>query len=209
MEKWIRQWLLLLALLLPASGALAEGARIVALGDSLTAGYGLAPGKGYPEQLSALLKARGLAVEIGNAGVSGDTMSGGLGRLDWSIPEGTQGVIVALGANDALRGIDPKVTRAALGQILDRLKARGIAVLLVGMQAPRNLDAAYRQGFDAMFAAEAQARGLMFYPFLLEGVALDPVLNLADGMHPNEAGGKVIAERLAPVVTEFLSRLGK
>lgn len=209
MEKRIRQWLLLLAFLLPASGVLAEGARIVALGDSLTAGYGLAPGKGYPEQLAALLKARGLAVEIGNAGVSGDTMSGGLGRLDWSIPEGTQGVIVALGANDALRGIDPKVTRAALGQILDRLKARGIAVLLVGMQAPRNLDAAYRQAFDAMFAAEAQARGLMFYPFLLEGVALDPALNLADGMHPNEAGAKVIAERLGPVVTEFLSRLGK
>lgn len=205
----IRQWVLVLALVLVAGLTPAAGATIVALGDSLTAGYGLAPGKGYPEQLMSVLKTRGITVEIGNAGVSGDTMRGGLERLDWSVPDGTQGVIVALGANDALRGIDPKATRASLQQILDRLKARGIAVLLVGMRAPRNLDAAYRQAFDEMFAEEAQARGLMFYPFLLEGVALDATLNLADGMHPNEAGARRIAENMAPVVMEFLSRLGK
>jgi acyl-CoA thioesterase-1 len=162
--------------------------KIVALGDSLTAGYQLPPQAAFPVQLEQALKAKGYAVEVVNAGVSGDTSSGGLARLDWSVPPGTDGVILQLGANDALRGIDPKVTREALTEIVRRLKARNIEVLLCGMLAPRNLGADYAKAFDPIYPELAAANGLVFYPFFLQGVATDASLNQSDGMHPTATG---------------------
>ncbi len=181
--------------------------RIVALGDSLTAGYGLPAEATFPVKLAAALKAKGLAVEVADAGVSGDTASGGLARLDWSVPEGTDAVILELGANDALRGVDPAVTRKALDAIITRLKARGIAVLLTGMKAPRNLGPDYASKFDAIYPALAAKHGVVFDPFFLDGVAADSKLNQADGMHPTAAGVDVIVARLAPKVVELIGRL--
>src|SRR6476661_1601372 len=159
-----------LALAVPLAGAAgaADGpVRIVVLGDSLTAGLGLPANAAFPARLEQALRAKGIAVEISNAGVSGDTASGGLEWLDWSVPEGTEAVIVELGANDMLRGIDPQVTRRALDQILTRLKARNIAVLLCGMRAAPNLGADYQRGFDAIFPALASTHNVVFYPFFL------------------------------------------
>jgi acyl-CoA thioesterase-1 len=181
--------------------------RIVVLGDSLSAGYGLPADAVFPAQLARALKAKGIAAEIGNAGVSGDTASGGLGRLDWSVPEGTEGVILELGANDALRGVDPKVTRAALEKIVARLKERKIAVLLAGMRAPRNMGADYVREFDVIFPSLASAHGLIFYPFFLEGVAADTKLNLPDGLHPTAAGIEVMVKNIMPKVEELIARV--
>jgi acyl-CoA thioesterase-1 len=183
--------------------------RIVVLGDSLSAGLGLSASDALPAKLEKALKAKGLDVTIENAGVSGDTASGGLGRLDWSVPEGTDAVIVELGANDALRGSDPKVTRAALETIVKRLKARHIAVLLVGMLAPRNLGADYVKAFDPIYPELAAAYDVGLYPFILDGVAGDRALNQADGLHPTAAGVDVIVSRMLPKVEELVAQVAK
>ena len=181
--------------------------QIVVLGDSLSAGYGLSADAAFPARLGQALKNKGIAAEVANAGVSGDTASGGLGRLDWSVPEGTEAVILELGANDALRGVDPKVTRAALVDIVRRLKARRIVVLLAGMRAPRNLGPDYVRAFDVIFPSLASAHGLVLYPFFLDGVAADPKLNLPDGLHPTAAGVDVIVKNIMPKVEELIARV--
>jgi len=180
--------------------------RIVVLGDSLTAGLGLPVNAAFPAKLEQALKAKGLAVEITNAGVSGDTASAGLARLDWSVPEGTDAVIVELGANDTLRGIDPKVTRQALGEIVRRLRGRGIAVLLTGMRAAPNLGPDYGRDFEAIYSALAAENDLLFYPFFLDGVATDSKLNQRDGLHPTAAGVDAIVARILPKAEELVAR---
>ncbi len=183
--------------------------RIVALGDSLTAGYGLPGDQAFPARLQKALAAKGYDVKIINAGVSGDTTTAGLDRLAWSVPDGTDGVIVELGANDALRGVDPLVTKATLGKILDALAKRHIPVLLAGMQSPRNMGAAYVQQFDAIYPALAEHYDVVFYPFFLAGVVGDPKLNQADGMHPNPKGVGIIVKRMLPSVEELIARAKK
>jgi acyl-CoA thioesterase-1 len=192
-----------------AGGARAESARplrIVALGDSLVAGYGLRAAEAFPAKLQQALAAKGFAVEIVNAGISGNTAADGLARLDWSVPEGTDAVILELGANDALRGIDPAVTREALDTILRRLKERRIPVLLCGMAAPRNMGTAYALAFDGIFPALAAAYNVPFYPFFLDGVATDLALNQRDGLHPSAAGVGVIVKGILPKVEELIAR---
>jgi acyl-CoA thioesterase-1 len=157
--------------------------RIVALGDSLTAGLGLPVNASFPAKLETALRQRGVAVEITNAGVSGDTASGGLARLDWSVPQGTDAVIVELGANDMLRGMDPKITRAAFAEIVRRLRERHIAVLLAGMRVAPNLGAEYAHQFESIYSDLAAKDGVLLYPFFLDGVAGDPTLNQPDGIH--------------------------
>jgi acyl-CoA thioesterase-1 len=191
----------------PATAAEGGPVRLVALGDSLTAGYGLPQEAALPEQLQRKLEARGHKVVIVNAGVSGDTASGGLERLDWSIPDDARGAIVALGANDALRGIDPAVTRKALDAILTRLEAKGLQVLLAGMLAPRNLGETYTRAFDAIYPDLARSHGVEFYPFLLEGVVGNPKLNLGDGIHPTAEGVGLIAERMLPAVERLVAKV--
>jgi len=181
--------------------------KIVVLGDSLSAGLGLSGSAAFPERLQKTLESKGIAVEISNAGVSGDTSSGGRDRLDWSVPEGTEAVIVELGANDALRGIDPSVTRAALTDILTRLKARGIAVLLCGMVAPPNYGSDYSARFNAIYPELAKSFGMPLYPFFLEGVATDARLNQADGLHPTAEGVEVIVKNILPTVEAFLGAI--
>ncbi len=184
-----------------------QAMQIVALGDSLTAGFGLPAQASFPARLERALAAKGESVSVANAGVSGDTVSAGLDRLDWSVPAGTQAVILELGANDALRGLDPKLTRAALETIIRRLKERHIAILLCGMRAPRNLGDDYVRAFDAIFPDLAKTYDLVFYPFFLDGVATDPALNQADGLHPTAAGVDVIVGRIMPRVQELLTRV--
>jgi acyl-CoA thioesterase-1 len=181
--------------------------RIVMLGDSIAAGFGLAASDALPARLEQALKAKGLDVTIENAGVSGDTPAGGLARLDWSVAEGTDAVIVELGANDAMRGTDPKQTRAALDAIIRRLKERRIAVLLAGMLAPRNLGPDYAAAFDAIYPELAAAHGVLLYPFVLDGVAGEAALNQADGIHPNAAGVDAMVKGLAPKVEELVIRV--
>jgi acyl-CoA thioesterase I len=198
-----------LAALMPgacgARGELLEGpVRVVALGDSLTAGFGLPAAAAFPSQLARALDAKGVTVAMTNAGVSGDTAADGLARLAWSVPEGSEAVIVELGANDALRGIDPEVTRASLASILRGLKERRIAVLLAGMLAPRNLGEDYGRAFDAIFPGLAAQFETLFYPFFLDGVATDPALNQTDGLHPNAAGVEVIVHKMLPKVEELI-----
>lgn len=170
---------------------------LVILGDSLAAGFGLPRSQAFPTQLEALLRAQGYQVRILNAGVSGDTLAAGLARLDWSVPETADGVLVALGGNDMLQGIEPAAARKSLDSILTRLQARKLDVALAGMRAGSNWGDAYVRAFDGMFPALAKQHGVPFYPFLLEGVAFDPALNQADGIHPNAMGAKRIADRLA------------
>jgi acyl-CoA thioesterase I len=193
---------LLLAATLPAA---ARPVAIVAFGDSLTAGYGVLPGESFPEQLEAALKAKGYDVTVANAGVSGDTAADGLGRLEWSVPEEANIVIVELGANDALRGIDPALTKKALSEILAKLSARGQTVLLAGMLAPRNLGNGYAKAFDAIYPALATEYGVTLYPFFLAGVATDPSLNQDDGMHPNKAGVARIVNGMLPEVEKLVA----
>ena len=158
--------------------------KVVAFGDSLSAGFQLPASAAFPAQLEQTLKAKGMAVEIANAGVSGDTSTAGLARLDWSVPDGTDAVILELGANDMLRGIDPKITRDALTQIVRRLKARRIEVLLCGMLAQPNLGTDYARAFNAIYPKLAGANDLVFYPFFLDGVITDRKLTQNDGLHP-------------------------
>jgi acyl-CoA thioesterase-1 len=190
----------------PASAA-EEPVRIVALGDSLTAGFGLPADAAFPVRLQKALAAKGLAVEIGNAGVSGDTTSGGLARLDWSVPEGTQAVILELGANDMLRGLDPRITRKALQDILGRLKERHIEVLLCGMLAAPNLGADYARAFDRIFPELAASGQLLLYPFFLAGVLDDPRLVQRDGLHPTAAGVDAIVAGVLPIAQELVARV--
>jgi acyl-CoA thioesterase-1 len=196
---------LAVALTGPAAGA-DRPVRIVALGDSLTAGLGLPANAAFPARLEKALKGKGVAVEITNAGVSGDTASGGLARLDWSVPEGTDAAIVELGANDTLRGIDPKVTRQALEEIVRRLRERGIAVLLAGMRAAPNLGPDYGRDFEAIYSDLAARNDLLLYPFVLDGVATDAKLNQRDGLHPTAAGVDAIVARILPKAEELVAR---
>ncbi len=198
---------LALAMLPCAHAAAADRpVRIVALGDSLTAGLGLPVDSTFPAKLEKALKAKGLAVEVSNAGVSGDTTAGGLARLDWSVPAGTDAVIVELGANDMLRGIDPKVTRRALEEIVRRLNERRIAVLLAGMRAAPNLGPDYGREFEAIYSDLAARNDLLLYPFFLDGVAAEAKLNQHDGLHPTAAGVDAIVARILPKVEELVAR---
>jgi acyl-CoA thioesterase I len=181
--------------------------HVVALGDSLTAGYGLAAKDGFVPQLQAALAAQGAKIEVVNAGVSGDTASDGLARLDWSAPEGTDAVIVELGANDMLRGIDPHVTGDALDAILARLAQRHIAVMLCGMRAAPNLGLDYGRAFERIYPELAAKYGVVLYPFFLDGVAADRTLTQPDGLHPNAAGVAVIVRRILPTVQELIARV--
>jgi acyl-CoA thioesterase-1 len=211
-EGRLRRFLCLLALALaamtPALPGSAQGAKpvkMVVLGDSLSAGLGLAASAAFPARLQKALKAKGIDVDMINAGVSGDTTSGGRDRLDWSVPEGTEAVIVELGANDALRGIDPKVTRTALTEIVRRLQARKIAVLLCGMVAPPNYGADYSARFNAIYPDLAKTFAVPLYPFFLEGVAADAKLNQGDGLHPTAEGVDLIVKNILPTVEAFLA----
>jgi acyl-CoA thioesterase I len=196
------------ALVAGLSGIAAAAAplRIVVLGDSLTAGYGLPRGDAFPARLEAALVARGLAARVINAGVSGDTAAGGLARLDWALADKPDIVIVELGANDGLRGLDPAGTRANIEAIVARLKERGIAVLLAGMRAPPNYGPEYGRAFDGMFPAIAEKYRVALYPFFLEGVAARPELNQPDGMHPNRRGVEVIVDRILPYVVRLIGQ---
>lgn len=182
-----------------------DGLTIVALGDSLTAGYELAPGEGFPAQLQAALREKGHDVTVVDAGVSGDTTASGLSRLDWSVGPEADAVIVELGANDALRGLPPETTRDNLTAILDRLDERGLPVLLAGMLAPPNLGPEYGAAFAAVFE-DLSARDVVYYKFFLKGVAADSSLNLGDGMHPNAAGIGVIVDNILPRVETLIAK---
>lgn len=189
-----------------AAPAAAEGVRIVALGDSLTHGYGLPPEEAFPVQLEAWLRENGAPeATVVNAGVSGDTTAGGLARLDWSLAEGADALIVALGGNDLLRGIDPESSRANLDAILTEAGARGLPVLLSGMRAPLNYGADWKRAFDAMYPELAEAHGALYDPFFLEGVQDDRALWQSDGLHPNAAGVAVIVERIGPLALELVA----
>lgn len=195
------------AVLLPvAAVAKDEPLQVVVLGDSLSAGYQLPPEEAFPAQLQKTLRDLGHEVTVVNAGVSGDTSSGGLSRLDWSVGAEADAVILELGANDALRGISPEATRKNIDAMVSSLTERGVDVLVAGMLAPRNLGEEYAAAFDPIFADVAKAHGALHYPFFLEGVALDPKLNLADGMHPNGEGVSVIVSNMLPIVEELLTR---
>jgi acyl-CoA thioesterase-1 len=181
-----------------------ETVTLALLGDSLTAGYGLATADALPARLAAAFAEGGRMVRVIDAGVSGDTTAGGLARLDWVLADGPDVVLVELGANDALRGLPPEEALANLDAILGRLRERGIAALLAGMKAPRNLGADYAAAFDAIYPTLARRHGVALYPFFLEGVALDPSLNQADGLHPNAAGVARIVEGILPALLPLI-----
>jgi acyl-CoA thioesterase-1 len=189
------------------AAAPAKSVKMVVLGDSLSAGLGLSASAAFPARLQKALSDKGIKVDMVNAGVSGDTSSGGRDRLDWSIPEGTEAVILELGANDALRGIDPTVTRAALSDILTQLKARKIAVLMCGMLAPPNYGREYAARFNAIYPELSKSFGVPLYPFFLEGVAADAKLNQPDGLHPTAEGIDVIVKNILPMVEAFLGTI--
>jgi acyl-CoA thioesterase I len=189
------------------AGAASSPARIVVLGDSLAAGYMLSEKDAFPTQLERKPKAAGVAVEITNAGVSGDTTAAGLARLDWAVPDGTDAVILELGANDALRGLDPDKARRNLASIISRLKSRKIDVLLAGMIAPGNLGEGYATAFNAIFPELAKEHDLLLYPFFLQGVAMRHNLNLGDGIHPNAKGVAAIVDGIMPSVEELIARV--
>ncbi len=205
MIRLFRPALLALALTVAAPLlAVAAPARILMLGDSITAGYGLAPEDALPRQLQDRLRKDGFEATVLDAGVSGDTTAGGRSRLAWSLADKPTHVIVALGGNDLLRAIDPKDTRANLDTILAELKNRSIPTMLVGMMAPANLGRGYAAEFDPIYPELAKKYGVKLYPFLLDGVALDAKLNQQDGIHPNAQGVKVIIDRLAPQVETLI-----
>lgn len=199
-----------LVLMWPSAASRADAQdpiKLAVLGDSLTAGHGLPAEAAFPAKLQKALRDKGIKVDVLNAGVSGDTASGGRDRLDWSIPDGTDAVIVELGANDALRGLDPKVTRAALDDIIKRLEARGIAVMLAGMYAPRNYGPDYAARFDPIYPELAKTHDVPLYPFFLDGVAGEAKLNLPDGIHPTAEGVDIIVARILPSVEAFLNKV--
>jgi acyl-CoA thioesterase-1 len=208
-------WLLLVqavafaVVLAAASPAAARTIRLVVLGDSLTAGLGLPPGKAFPDRLQAALRARGWDVDVLNAGVSGDTAADGLARYDWAVPANADALIVELGANDMLRGLEPEATKKALSAILDKAHATRLATLIAGMRAAPNLGAEYDRAFDAIYPALAKDHDVALYPFFLDGVAGDPKLNQADGMHPTAAGVDAIVERIEPSVEQLLKQVNR
>jgi acyl-CoA thioesterase-1 len=189
------------------AGSAAKPIKMVVLGDSLSAGLGLSAASAFPAKLQKALENKGIEVDMINAGVSGDTSSSGRDRLDWSVPEGTAAVILELGANDALRGTDPAVTRAALSDILTRLKARKIAVLLCGMVAPPNYGSDYADRFNAIYPDLAKAFDVPLYRFFLDGVAADARLNQPDGLHPTAEGVDVIVRNILPTVQAFVGTI--
>lgn len=191
----------------PGSGPVSRPVKILALGTSLTQGYGLPPGTEIPVQLQAALKSAGINATVINAGVSGDTSADGLSRLDWALAEKPDAAILELGSNDMLRGLPPENTEKNLRGILARLKAAKIPVLLCGMGAQRNLGPEYVKRFDSIYPKLAKEYGVLFYPFMLEGVALKRELNQADGMHPNPAGVKVIVNRMLPLVRQLVAQV--
>jgi acyl-CoA thioesterase-1 len=199
-------FLVLIAFLFSSLPIQAQTLHILAFGDSLTAGLGLDPAEAFPARLETALKARGHDIVIANAGVSGDTSTAAAERLDWSLVPDIDGVIVELGANDALRGIDPAKTEIALDGILTELQKRKLPVLLAGMLAPRNLGQDYGAAFDAIFPRLAQKHGVLFYPFFLDGVAADPALNQPDGLHPNSKGVDMIVSRILPVTEDLIKQ---
>jgi acyl-CoA thioesterase-1 len=197
---------MLFASVLHGNRAVAGTPVIVAFGDSLTAGFGLQNSDSFPAQLEKALKARGQDVKLINAGVSGDTAAAGLARLDWALPDDASGVIIELGANDALQGLDPVATKATLEQMITKIKARGLPILLAGMEAPRNLGKDYVEQFRALYADLATRYDIILYPFFLDGVALDDKYLMGDGLHPNAAGVARIVEGILPKVEELLAK---
>jgi len=200
-------WLIAALAFGAAAAPASQPLRIVVLGDSLVAGFGIKPSDAFPAQLERALKERGHDVEVINAGVSGDTTAGGLDRVGWAVPERTGAVILELGANDALRGLDPAQARANLEKIILALKSSGAEVLLAGMLAPRNLGAAYSSAFDAIYPELAKKHDLLLYPFFLDGIAFEGKLNLGDGIHPNGSGVAEITRRILPLVEQLLDRV--
>jgi acyl-CoA thioesterase I len=188
-----------------AAPAMAHIPLILDFGDSLTAGYGLMPEQAFPAQLESWLRAHGVPARVVNAGVSGDTTAGGVARLDWALADKPDVVILALGSNDALRGIDPATVRANLDTMLEKINAIGAKVLLLGMQAPPNWGRSYDQAFNQIFPELASKHGAVLYPFFLEGVAMKPELNQPDGLHPNERGVEVLVKRIGPVVAGLIA----
>ena len=178
--------------------------EILAFGDSLTAGLGLTVSEAFPARLAARLKDDGIDVKMVNGGVSGDTTTDGLARLDWALADKPDFVILALGANDMLRGIDPKIARANLDKMIDKVQASGAKLLLLGMHAEANWGAPYQHEFDAIYPELAKAHNVPLYPFFLDGVAMNPELNQADGMHPNERGVAIMVDRIAPLVEKLI-----
>ena len=192
------------ALLASAMPSTARETAILAFGDSLTAGLGLPADEGFPARLEARLRADGLRAHVVNAGVSGDTTAGGLARLDGALADKPDLVILALGANDALRGIDPASVGANLDAMIGKIAASGAKLLLVGMRSPPNWGVDYQQKFDRLYPALARAHGVALYPFFLEGVAMNPELNQADGLHPNRRGVAVLVDHIAPYLERLL-----
>jgi acyl-CoA thioesterase-1 len=204
--KRLPGWILLAMLVAaPAGARSAAPIKILAFGTSLTQGYGLPPGTEFPVVLQERLKQAGIDAAVVNAGVSGDTSSDGLSRLDWSLADHPDAAILEVGSNDALRGIDPALTRKNLAVILAKLQAAHVPLLLLGMKAPRNLGPEYAAAFDPIYPDLAKKFGVLFYPFMLDGVALNPKLNQADGIHPNPAGVKIIVDRMLPYVEKLMA----
>ena len=202
--RFVLAVLLIVAMALPV---FAKPVNILALGDSLTAGLGLNPDEAFPAKLEAALKAKYPELKIINAGVSGDTTTDGLARLDWSLTPEVNAVMVELGANDALRGLDPAIAEKNIDQILSALKQRGLPVLLLGMRAPPNLGSEYGSKFDSLYQRLADKHGVLFYPFYLEGVAANASLNQSDGIHPNAAGVDTIVTKVAPLVEQLIGKV--
>lgn len=192
-------------LIFAATALAGERPVVLALGDSLTAGYGLPPGKSFPDQLEAALRGEGVDAKVVNGGVSGDTSAGGLARLDWLMEEKPDLVILELGANDGMRGLDPAATKDNLDRIIARARENGAHVLLAGMVAPPNFGSDYGEKFNAIYPTLAKKHGTAFYPFFLDGVAMDPALNQKDGIHPTAEGIAVIVKRMLPTVIGALA----
>ena len=203
LKRWIVALVIIFLGLSPATAQYVP--RLMILGDSLTAGYGLPADQAFPLKLQAALQATGVRATVINAGVSGDTTAGGLARVDWALADKPTHVLVELGANDMLRAVDPRITRRNLDQIVIKLKARGIRVMLAGIYASPNLGKEYVDAFRNLFPGLAKKHGVPLYPFFLDGVAAVPGLNQTDGIHPNGAGVDIIVERILPAVTKFLS----
>lgn len=203
--KRILSGILLAAALLVPAAASAAPIKILAFGTSLTQGYGLPPGTEFTTVMQQKLKAAGIDAKLVNAGVSGDTSSDGLSRLDWSLADHPDAAIVEMGSNDTLRGIDPALTEKNISAMLGKFKAAHVPALLLGMEAPRNLGPEYQKAFDPIYPRLAKQYGVLLYPFVLDGVVLNPKLNQADGMHPNPAGVKVIVDRMLPYVKKLVA----
>src|SRR5215469_11749815 len=196
--------LLLLLTMLAPMPASAKVPEILAFGDSLTAGLGLPASEAFPARLQARLKDEGIDVKIVNGGVSGDTTTDGLARLDWALADKPDVVILALGANDMLRGINPKIVRANLDQMIAKIQSSGAKILLLGMQSTTNWGAEYEHAFDNIYPELAKAHDVPLYPFFLDGVAMNPALNQPDGMHPNERGVAIMVDHIAPLLAKMV-----